>query len=149
MLATRASDSGQITLSKVQRADAAPRSLSKAIFYPRRDPEVGILSRALCCLECFSADTLPVSWNSVCFSFPPFVKVDGGEKPLFFLPQRASLLVAPEACSKGLLELLKPKLSLHTSVILHCHICSKTDLQGFLGRAAAFCTIPHLPAFGR
>lgn len=35
------------------------------------------------------------------------------------------------------------------SVILHCHTCSKTDLQGLLRRAAAFFTCPHLPAFGR
>lgn len=35
------------------------------------------------------------------------------------------------------------------SVILHCHICSKTDLQGFPGRAAAFFIHPQLPAFGR
>lgn len=67
---------------------------------------------------------------------------------LFYLSPNDTLL----GCSRGLeeaLELLKPKLSLHMSVILHCHICSKTDLQGFPRRAAVYFAQPHLPAFGR
>lgn len=137
------------TRGRVQRAGTVPGSLSKAVLCPHQDPEFGSLSRVLCLLERLSADTLPGHWSSVPLSSLQFVKVEKsllcGEGPwnTFFSPSKGHPSWLPQR-----LELLKPKLSLHMSVILHCHICSKTDLQGFLGRAAAVYTHPCLPAPG-
>lgn len=94
----------QIILSRVQRADVLG-SLSNAIFYPLWDPEFGILSKVLCFLERFSADTLPANWSSGFLSSLQSVKGSGGEKPTLcvrslehFFPPKGTLL----GCSRGL-----------------------------------------------
>lgn len=54
--------------------------------------------------------------------------------------RKTTFLVAPEACRRG----WKASKTFHRSMILLCHICSKTDLQGFSRKTIASLTLPHV-----